>query len=111
MCLIHKKSHKYRAKPTTIDGIRFASKKESERYALLKTWEKDGAIRDLELQPTFPIYINNKKVCLYVADFSYRDAETGHKHVEDVKGYKTDVYRLKKRLVEAYFPHVRIEEV
>lgn len=111
MCLIHKKSHKYRAKPTTIDGIRFASKKESERYALLKTWEKDGTIRDLELQPKFPILVNGVKIGRYVADFAYRDGESGAKIVEDVKGYKTDLYKFKKKLVEAIYPHVRIQEV
>jgi hypothetical protein len=70
-----------------------------------------GEIRDLELQPRFPIVINGKKVCTYIADFAYRDGQSGNKHVEDSKGYRTDLYRLKKKLVEAHFPHIVIEEV
>ncbi len=38
-----------------------------------------------------------------VADFSYTDTRTGLVVVEDVKGFKTPLYRWKKRHVEAQY--------
>lgn len=71
--------------------------------------ERAGEIHGLILQPEFPIIVNGKKICKYIADFRYvnRDIETV---VEDAKGVKTDVYRLKKKLVEALYG-ITVQEV
>ena len=87
---------KYKAKKTVVDGITFDSMKEAKRYGVLKMMEKSGVIRNLELQPSFDCYVNQVKVCTYKADF---------------KGFKTAVYKLKKKLVEACHIGVKIEEV
>ena len=100
---------KYRAIPVEIDGIRFASQAEGRRYAQLKLLERAGEISRLELQPAFRCEINSKLVCTYRADFSYFTKSS--RTVEDVKGMKTPVYRLKKKLVEALYPGVVIKEV
>lgn len=92
---------KYRSVKTLVDGIVFASKKEAMRYLELKFLARAGEITDLELQPAFPIKIAGQKICVYKADFSYQ--QCGERVVEDVKGVKTPVYRLKKKLVEAYY--------
>ena len=42
--------HKYSARPTEVDGIRFDSKAEARRYTELRTLEKAGEISHLELQ-------------------------------------------------------------
>ena len=108
---------KYNAVSCVIDGVRFASKAEAERYCELRLLLRAGQISNLEMQPKFPISINGVKICTYVADFRYfsRDDgpqnQVGHLHVEDVKGTKTPVYRLKKKLVEALYPGVKIEEI
>lgn len=94
---------KYRAKPTTVDGIRFASKKEASRYLELCLLQKAGEISLLQLQPAFVLEVSGTKVGRYVADFSYRDKKTGKIVYEDVKGFKTPVYRLKKKLVKAQY--------
>ncbi len=91
---------KYKAVRTVVDGIAFASKKEARRYLELRLLERAGEIHSLQLQPSFPIVVNGVKVCKYVADFSYID-HTGSPVVEDVKGMKTPIYNLKKRLVKA----------
>jgi len=102
------------AKPEWVDGIRFASKREAKRYRELKLLERAEAIRDLEIQPVFPINAVNPEngeviqVGVYRADFRYRD--DGRVVVEDVKGMRTVVYRLKKRLVEAQYG-IRIQEL
>ena len=124
---------KYKAVKTTIDGITFDSKKEAKRYTELKLLEKAGHITHLELQPEFKITINGAKICTYKADFRYftvraennersynskgewqTPTKTGDKEgqiVEDVKGFKTPIYRLKKKLVEASYPGTLIKEV
>jgi hypothetical protein len=102
------KRHKYGAQPTVVDGVRFASKKESRRYQELKLLVLAGEIRDLELQPRYRLTCANTAagevyhVGDYVADFRYnqRDiAEPGgwRPVVEDVKGVKTALYSWKKR--------------
>ena len=103
------KPNKFRAIPVVIDGIRFASQAEGRRYAELKLMEKSGAITRLQLQPSFKCLIDNKLVCTYRADFSYFTKTS--RVVEDVKGVKTPVYRIKKKLVEALYPGVTITEV
>lgn len=95
--------HKYNAKKTEIDGFVFDSKAEAARYLELSILEKSGDISNLELQPEFLCEVNGKKICKYRADFRYIDHETGKTVVEDVKGVKTDVYKLKKKLVEALY--------
>lgn len=92
---------KYRAKKTTVDGIRFDSKKEAARYCELKRLEQVGEIERLELQPKFellPSFVyNGTKIrgIVYRADFSfYRD---GVRIIEDVKGFKTKEYLIKKK--------------
>jgi len=86
----------------TLDGITFASKKEATRYATLKLLERTGKIRDLKLQPKFPVEIGGKHFCTYTADFSYYD-ETGRLVIEDTKSSgsaKDAAYRLRKKAAE-----------
>lgn len=99
---------KYHAKRTTVDGIKFDSKKEANRYLELKLLEKAKAIQDLHLQVTFPLVKKSQygREIKYIADFVYY--ENGHMVVEDTKGFKTDVYKLKKRLMaELYGIEIR----
>jgi len=100
---------KYKAVKTEVDGIVFDSKREAARYMELRLLERAGEIKNLELQPAFKCRIDGKKICTYKADFRYFTAKECV--VEDVKGVKTPVYRLKKKLVEALFPGVKIQEV
>lgn len=100
--------NKYRAIRTEVDGIMFASKKEALRYKELKFLLQEERISDLVLQPKFPIEVNGKKICTYIADFIYN--EDGIQVVEDVKGVKTSVYRIKKKLTEAIY-NITIKEV
>jgi hypothetical protein len=96
--------HKYRAQPTIVQGIRFASKKEGKRYEELRHLEAVGAIRDLLLQPPFDLHVRGgEAVARYIADFAYVDVKTGARIVEDVKGVRTPMYRLKARWVKAEY--------
>lgn len=94
--------HKYNAQKTVVDGIKFDSKKEAMRYEHLKNLERVGKIDRLVLQPRYTL--QDRFECSdgeklrkieYVADFEYE--EDGVMVVEDVKGMKTDVYKLKRK--------------
>lgn len=98
-----KKKSKYSAVKTKVNGIKFDSKKEARRYKELKILEKADEIKSLELQPRFLLQekfkYNGKTIrkIEYVADFRYID-EKGNTVVEDVKGMKTEVYKIKKKI-------------
>jgi len=105
-----KSKSKYFAKRVEYDGIVFDSKLEAARYKILKRHEEAGEITDLEVQVDFPCVITvegkDKKICSYVADFRYK--RDGEVVVEDTKGIITQVFTLKKKLVEALYPGLKI---
>lgn len=98
---------KYKAIKTTVDGITFDSKKEANRYFELKCLEKAGEITELKLQPKFDFklsgFTKDKKIFTYKADFSYYNKGEKFPVIEDVKGFQTPVFRLKKKLIEALY--------
>lgn len=97
-----KNKSKYNANRCIIDGIKFDSMKEANRYKELKLLEKAGVISGLELQPRFeliPKQIYRGKTIRkadYIADFKY--IKDGVLVVEDTKGFRTDLYKLKKKM-------------
>lgn len=112
------RSSKYNAAKVTLDGHRFDSRREAKRYEELKALEAAGKIAQLELQPRFELQAGFRyrgkviRKIEYVADFKYLDYERGGLVVEDVKGMRTDVYRLKRKLFLAkYGDGVIFEEV
>lgn len=111
---------KYHNKKTVIDGIKFDSKLEAERYTQLKMMERAGLIRNLELQPEYeliPSFRKNGKTwrkTAYKADFRYILVENDITIIEDVKGSTaviTDVFRLKQKLFEYKYPELSIKIV
>jgi len=94
---------KYRNQKTTLDGIQFDSRTEAARYQELLFLVRAGVITHLELQPRYNLVVNGQKLGFYKADFRYYDTATGETIVEDVKGVKTAVYSLKKKLVRALY--------
>lgn len=104
-------SSKYHAKRTEVDGIVFDSKREAARYQELKLLQMAGKIESLELQPVYQLLVKSgRSVGKYRADFRYFDVETQEWIVEDSKGVRTPVYRLKRKIVEAVYD-IRIVEV
>lgn len=88
---------------------KYDSKKESDRANDLKALQWKGEISNLKEQVKFELIpaqyrvINGKKVCVeracyYYADFTYNDKNKEFV-VEDCKGCRTDVYKLKKKLM------------
>jgi hypothetical protein len=96
--------HKYGAKRTEVDGIKFMSQSEANRYVELKRLQSAGVIQNLSLQPRFILQegflnvdtLDKERKIEYVADFMY--TENNETIVEDVKGMKTADYKIKRKL-------------
>lgn len=102
-------------KPTKYKAVRtdgYASKKEAKRAAELELLEKLGEIEGLEKQPMFTLMHKDElgPAVRYVADFYYLDRHTDKYVVEDVKGMRTPVYKLKRRLL-FHIHGIRITEI
>jgi hypothetical protein len=82
-----------------VDDIEFDSIKEADYYRKLKILLKAGKIGFLELQKEYELNPGGTHSFKYIADFVFMDSETGEKKVVDVKGFRTAVYRKKKRLM------------
>jgi hypothetical protein len=107
------KPSKYRNKRVEVDGIRFDSKKEASRYRALMLYQSHGEISNLERQVSYDLTVNGELICRYRADFRYiaaRGTQKGRECVEDVKGIRTPVYQLKKKLMKAIHG-IEIQEV
>ena len=95
---------KYHNITTTIDGIRFDSRKEANRFYQLRLMERAGEISNLRRQVEYELIPAQKtpagravRPVKYVADFVYEDH--GKTVVEDVKGVKTREFRIKSKLM------------
>jgi hypothetical protein len=80
---------------------KYASKKEARRAEDLKLLQQIGEISDLREQVKFTLIpkIGTQRECAYFADFTFKD-RGGNFHVVDAKGMKTEVYRIKKKLMK-----------
>lgn len=97
--------NKYRNLRTEYAGRVFASKKEAGRYAELELMERAGIVRNLRTQVQFTCIVNEQLICKYIADFTYLDlnakTQCWDEIVEDTKGVRTPLYKLKAKLVKA----------
>lgn len=103
------KENKYGVAPKEERG-KYASRHEAEEAAKLWALAAHGKIRDFEEQKRLVLVPGNGKLrpVVWVADFFYVDERGAH--WVDAKGYKTPIYRLKKRLA-ALLLGIEIEEV
>lgn len=109
--------NKYHNTKVIYNGIKFDSKKEMQRYKDLELLESTDYICNLELQKKFLLqdgYTNAKgkkiRPIYYIADFYYYDYIDNKWVVEDTKGVRTEVYKLKKKLFE-YKYNLTIDEL
>jgi hypothetical protein len=79
----------------------FASKREAARYQELKLMEKANLISDLRSQVCFELVPkqDGERAVKYIADMVYKD-RLGNICVEDAKGFKTQVYIIKRKLMK-----------
>lgn len=115
---------KYGSEKVTVDGHKFDSRKEANRYCELLWLQKARKITNLELQKKYVLIpaqrdCYNKVIereCAYYADFAYIDCDTGELVVEDVKGYRDPAsaayakYTIKRKLMLQLYG-IRIKEI
>lgn len=125
--IVPKKGNKYKNEKVEFDGIKFDSKRERDRYMVLKDAERRGVISELKCQPKFTLIpaqyheeakqlktkVKMVKKCdflaiTYTGDFQY--VKDGNIVVEDVKGMVTPEYKLKEKMM-AYFHHIIIRRI
>lgn len=108
---------KYNNKKVTVNGQVFDSKKEANRYKELLLLEKAGGIKDLRMQVKFTLIPAQRdeatgkvveRECSYKADFVYSEGDKTV--VEDVKGFPTKEYIIKRKLMLWRYG-IRIREV
>lgn len=100
-----------------VQGIQFRSTLEAEAWLVLQAWQQCGAITGLELQPKFllqPRFIHQAtgekvRAMTYKADFSYR-REDGERVVVEAKGFRTEPYKMRRKLFLMKFQHLVFEE-
>lgn len=97
--------HKFHAKRTVVDDIKFSSKKEAKRYNILKSLQNVGEVIFFLRQVPFHLPGGVKYVCDFLIFWA-----NGTVTIEDVKGFKTEIYKAKKKMVEALYP-IEILEV
>ena len=100
------KKHKYNAKATMVDGIRFDSKKEAAYYCDLKLRQRAGEVIGFFRQ--VPIHLPGGTI-LRIDFLEFHADDTVH--IVDVKGVETGEFKIKKREVEAVYPWLKIETV
>lgn len=103
--------NKYHAKKTWMKGRVYDSKKEANRAFELEMLAKYGKIKNLQKQVPFVLqegYVNKhgKKIrpITYIADFTYE--MDGTLIVEDTKGFETDVFKIKRKMLEYKYPDI-----
>lgn len=111
----YSKRSKFGSRKVTVDNVTYDSIKEYNRYCKLNLLERSGEITGLKRQVKYDLIpsqrINNKVVerpVTYIADFVYR--QNGELVVEDVKGFKTKEYIIKRKLM-LYIYGIQISEV
>ncbi|MFQ9519180.1 MAG: DUF1064 domain-containing protein [Acutalibacteraceae bacterium] len=102
--------NKYHAQKTILDGIKFDSKRESERYAELKLLQRSGQIRNIRRQVPFELVPkqDGERSVKYIADFVYE--ENGRMVVEDAKGFRPKDYIIKRKLM-LWIHGIKVREV
>lgn len=101
--------NKYKNIHTLYNGRLYHSKKEAQRAWELDMLLKASQIESWHAQPKFDFVLNGTKICSYFGDFKV-DYRGGHSEIEDVKGVRTDVYKIKKKLMKAFY-NIDIKEI
>lgn len=114
------KQAKYHSEKTKIGKRVFDSKKEANRYRVLKDLQDQGKIELLECQKEFLLqegFRDNtgkwQRPITYICDFFYHDVETDDWIVEDVKSIvtrKLEVYRIKRKMFMLRYPEYKFHE-
>lgn len=93
------------AKRTEYNGHVYHSKAEAKQASELDILVRCGKVKYWQPQASRPIHVNGQYICTLLVDFYVAPAEGGEYWLE-VKGHKTEVYKLKRKLLMACYPGI-----
>lgn len=96
-----KKRPRIQSSPVRNSEGYFHSTGEYEYWIFLKGREQNGEIFDLKRQVPMSFFIDSKSIFKLIFDFTW--IEDGHQVYADFKKFKTELYKLKKKLIEAQY--------
>lgn len=100
-----KKKNKYNARKVTVDGLKFDSRKEADYYSNLKLLKRAGEIKGFCRQARFYIGAGREYVCDFIV------WHESHVEIIDVKGFETDVFKIKKDMFDEMYPGLELKIV
>lgn len=105
-----KSKSKYKSRKIEMDGIKFDSQAEANYYCRLKMLLKSGYIDGFCRQARFIVTEgkNGENGTEYVTDFIVFYPDKTYKIV-DVKGVKTEVFKLKIKSLREKYPQITVE--
>ncbi len=113
---LERQARKFKNKKPVVDGITFDSQKEANYYCELKIQKRAGVIKDFELQPEFILQDGFRDssgkwhhAIKYRADFKVKYPD-GREEIVDTKGHKTQVYRIKKKMLLKRYTGIDFKE-
>lgn len=99
--LVPKRS-KYGNRKVVVDGRKYDSQAEAAYGERLLLRERVGEVGGVEMHPRFKLLgPKGELICVYVADFAFWDHAEDRFRVVDVKGVETDVFKLKRKMMQA----------
>lgn len=113
MYRVRKFENKYKNVKTEVNGITYHSKLEGKYAFELNARKLAGEILDWERQVKIDLSVGNRHITNYYIDFLVHHLD-GTKEYVEVKGFETEVWRLKWRLFECLYsdiPNVRLTVV
>lgn len=93
-----RKTAKFKSTRTTVDNLNFQSKLEARYHLHLKILQRAGEVKYWLWQVPFCLHSGIKYWCDYLVFYT----DGTHKFI-DVKGYETDIFKLKKLEVEVKY--------
>lgn len=100
-------------KTRTHNGVEYHSKLEARYAAMLDLRLKEIGpfrIKSWARQVPIKLEVNGKLICTYIVDFVVEHPD-GHLEWIEVKGFDTDVWKLKQKLFHALFPDRKLTVV
>lgn len=101
-----RKKHKFNADSCScFEGHLHDSRDEARYCEQLHIELRNGDFTEIKIEPDFDLVIDGKRICSHRPDFLITHHD-GSKEVIEYKGFFTSVWRLKKKLFEALYPHI-----
>ena len=103
---------KYGNRKVWVDGFCFDSDKEAQYYGALKLLLKAGEIKGFCVQPEFLLTEGtgpDERGTSYKADFIVWHKDRAE--VVDTKGYETEIFKLKLKMMREKYPEIEVKMI